>query len=165
MSLHRITELAFSSPARVAARYLAASFPKDDPIRGRLIRLAKARSVSVAVSKLRPNPDDWPVRDRRYAERLAKTTKVPSGMRPLFVLSDSHMILDGHHRYRAAQIAGWKKLPVVFVPEQPYWDLVQGRECDERDDPDWDCDEEGYTYPIDNDEAVEQLIGWDWPRY
>lgn len=121
--------------------------------------------MGVSGSMLRPNPDDWPVRDRRYAERLAKTTKVPSGMRPLLVLSDSHMILDGHHRYLAAQIAGWKKMPVVFVPEQPYWDLVQGRECDERDDPDWDCDEEGYTYPIDNDEAVKQLIGWDWPRY
>ena len=69
----------------------------------------------VPIESLKPN---WynPNRQSEYEfELLLKSMKEDGFTQPILALKKDRMIVDGEHRWRAAQTLGYKEVPVVFT--------------------------------------------------
>jgi hypothetical protein len=75
--------------------------------------------VWVLIESLKPN---WynPNRQSEYEfELLCKSMKEDGFDQPILVLRKDNMIVDGEHRWRAAQVLGMKEVPVVYTDMTP----------------------------------------------
>jgi ParB-like chromosome segregation protein Spo0J len=92
--------------------------PRD---KGRSAVATKSRALErlvveyVNVDAIRPNDYNANRQDEREFELLQRSMREDGFTQPVVVHKPTMEIVDGEHRWRAAQAIGWTEIPVVFV--------------------------------------------------
>lgn len=73
----------------------------------------------VPIDSIRPNQYNPNRQSEREFELLLISMMEDGFTQPILVQRESHQIVDGEHRWRAASELGYKEVPVVFVDMSP----------------------------------------------
>lgn len=114
-----------------------------------------ARTETVKLSKLKPNPDNPRfIKDDKFKKLVKSLQEFPEmlSVRPLIV-NKNYMILGGNMRYRAMKEAGWEECEVTVVD----WPEDKQREFIIKDNVaggEWDWDK------LANEWDMQELEAW-----